>query len=179
MEWWSFLQRPGAAGKVVPVPGSLTLVLQAENGRPSSVVELLRDTDHRVHVAGDLEEAVRALSEEPFDLVLLDLTSRPSDANRILGRLKCDSRVWHIPVIALGSPDDVEAVVRCIELGADDYVMAPLHPVLLSLRINTFLAKRRLQEVEAEYIKIFEEQSAELHELKRELADLRTAGVGS
>ena len=161
------------------MPGSLTLVLQVENGRPTSVVDLLRDTDHRVHLVGDPDEAVRALSEEPFDLVLLDLTGRPADANRILGRLKCDSRVWHIPVIALGSPDDVEAVVGCIELGADDYVLAPLHPVLLSLRINMFLAKRRLQEVEAEYIKIFEEQSAELHRLKGELADLRTAGVSS
>src|SRR5581483_12025525 len=67
-------RRPAAAGRVMPVPGSLILVLQAENGRPSSLVELLRDTDHRVHVAGDLEEAVRALSEKPFDLVLLDLT---------------------------------------------------------------------------------------------------------
>jgi DNA-binding response OmpR family regulator len=161
------------------VPGSLILVLPAEDDRPSSVVDLLRDTNHRVRPARDLEEAVRALGQDAFDLVLLDLNGDIPDATGALQRLKCDGRVWHIPVIALGSPDEVDAVVRCIELGADDYVLGPLNPVLLSLRINTFLAKKRLQEVEAEYIKIFEEQSAELHALKRELANLRTAGVSS
>ena len=111
--------------------------------------------------------------------MLLDLDGRPSDATAVLQQLKCDSRVWHIPVIVVGSPDDTDAVVQCIELGADDYLLRPLHPVLLNLRINTFLAKQRLQEVETEYIKIFEEQSADLHRLREELAGFRSAAVNS
>lgn len=155
--------------------GSLTLVVPAGESHPLAVADLLGDTNHCLRFAADAEAAVDALAGEPFDVVLLDISQPGIDAADILGRLKCDSRVWHIPVIVVGDPDDVEGIARCIGLGAEDYLTQPLHPALLNLRINGFLAKRRLQQLETEYIKIFEEQSAHLHELRRELTDLRSA----
>ncbi|MDQ1565389.1 MAG: hypothetical protein QOF96_269 [Actinomycetota bacterium] len=161
------------------VPGSLTLVVPAEDGRRSPLQDLLSGTNHRVRLARNAEEAVSVLGQEPFDLILLDLGVRDSDGVGILQMLKCESRVWHIPVIVVGNPDGADDVVRSLELGAEDYLLAPLHPVLLGVRINSFLAKKRLQKVETEYNKIFEEQSADLTELKRELTRLRTADVPS
>jgi DNA-binding response OmpR family regulator len=161
------------------VPASLTLVVPVEDGCCGPLQDLLSGTNHRVRPARNADEALTVLGQEQFDLVLLDLGVPGFDGIEILETLKCDSRVWHIPVIVVGNHDGVDDVVRSLELGAEDYLLAPLHPVLLGLRINSFLAKKRLQKVETEYIKIFEEQSADLNELKRELTRLRTADVRS
>ncbi|MDQ1490169.1 MAG: hypothetical protein QOJ23_2683 [Actinomycetota bacterium] len=150
------------------MPGALTLIVPGDEADGGGLVALLGQTSHRVRFACDADAALETLSRQPFDLVLLDTSVPGCDGAQILQDLKCDSRVWHIPVIVVGSPDNAEDIVRCLDLGAEDYVLQPLHPTLVTLRINALLAKRRLQELETEYIKIFEEQSAELNELKRE-----------
>jgi two-component system cell cycle response regulator len=58
----------------------------------------------------------------------------------------------HIPVIMISALEDVRTVVRCIEMGADDYLPKPFDPVILRARINAGLARKRLHDLGQEYL---------------------------
>src|SRR5437870_12730989 len=73
------------------------------------------------------------------------------DGYRVLEPRKADPDLRHIPVIMITSVDDVNSAVRCIELGADDYLSKPIDPVLLGARINAGLTKKRLHDLEVEH----------------------------
>lgn len=98
------------------------------------------------HLALDLVRAKR------FDLVLLDMVMPEMNGYQVLQRLKTDSSLRHIPVIMISALDDTDAVVRCIELGADDYLPKPFNPVLLKARIAACLEKKRLRDREQDYL---------------------------
>lgn len=89
-------------------------------------------------------EAVREAGQQGqlFDLILLDIMMPRMNGYQVLETLKADSAYRHIPVIVISAMDDLESVVKCIELGADDYLFKPFNPVLLRARINASLSKR-------------------------------------
>jgi adenylate cyclase len=73
------------------------------------------------------------------------------DGYQVLMRLKADEQLRHIPVVVLSAIDEVESVVRCVELGADDYLPKPFNPALLRARIGASLEKKRLRDQEVWY----------------------------
>jgi class 3 adenylate cyclase len=66
----------------------------------------------------------------------------------VLCRLKADERCRHLPVIMISALDELDSTVRCIEVGAEDYLPKPFNPVLLRARINASLEKKRLRDRE-------------------------------
>ncbi len=98
-----------------------------------------------VETAEDGEIALERLSERDFDLVLLDVIMPKIDGLETLRRIKRDVSLAEIPVIMLSSLDDVESSLRCIELGADDFLHKPFHPTLLKARIGASLELRRMR----------------------------------
>jgi adenylate cyclase len=62
--------------------------------------------------------------------------------------LKSDPRYCEIPVIMISALDEIDSVVRCIEVGAEDYMPKPFDPVLLRARINSCLERKRLRDRE-------------------------------
>lgn len=130
--------------------------------------KLLEHEGYRSRTAVDGREALAALGEEPFDAVLLDIVMPEIDGLEVLRTLKGDASLWHIPVIVISGLEDVESIVECLELGADDYVQKPFDPVILRARLNACLARRQFHDLEVEYQKIVQEQAAELDELRRE-----------
>jgi adenylate cyclase len=89
-------------------------------------------------------------------LVLLDLLMPDMNGIEVLSRLKAERRWRHIPVIMISGLDEVDAVVRCIEAGADDYLPKPFNPVLLRARINSSLEKKRWLDREHQYLQRIE-----------------------
>jgi DNA-binding response OmpR family regulator len=87
-----------------------------------------------------LRQAVSAGAS--FDLLLLDIMMPRMNGYEVLEAMKADAAMRHIPVIVISAMDDLESVVKCIELGADDYLFKPFNPVLLRARINASLSKR-------------------------------------
>ena len=84
------------------------------------------------------------LRSRPFDLVLLDIVMPLADGFQVLAAMKDDPALRHVPVIVISAVEDMESVVRCIEMGAEDYLPKPFDPALLRARINAGLAKKRL-----------------------------------
>jgi two-component system cell cycle response regulator len=122
---------------------------------PMNRVLLTRDLEregHRVATAQDGVRALQALGAEPFDIVLLDVLMPELDGYDTLAQIERDEKLRHVPVIMVSALEDIGSVVRCIEMGAADYLPKPFDPVLLRARINGCLTKKRLHDLELEYI---------------------------
>lgn len=105
--------------------------------------------------ACDGREALRALRTEAWDVVLLDLVMPVMDGFEVLLTMKEDDRLRSLPVIVVSALEEMENVVRCIEMGATDYLPKPFDPVLLRARLKSSLAAKRLHDViEAHVVEI-------------------------
>ena len=97
-------------------------------------------------------EALERLETRPFDLVLLDIMMPELDGFQVLERLKAHATWRHIPVIMISALSEFESVVRCIELGAEDYLQKPFNSVLLRARVRASLERKRLHDREAAHL---------------------------
>jgi phosphoserine phosphatase RsbU/P len=114
-----------------------------------------------VETAQDGEEAIARLQSEAFDLVLLDVQMPKVDGYQVLAWLKDQAGLRHLPVIMISALNEMNSVVRCIELGAVDYLFKPFNPVLLKARLGATLEKKRLRdEVDAHLARLEEELEA-------------------
>jgi DNA-binding response OmpR family regulator len=97
-------------------------------------------------------QVLRDGDAEPFDVVLLDVLMPELDGYEVLERIRADAALRHLPVIMISAVEETDSIVRCIELGADDYLPKPFSPVLLRARINAGIARKRLYDLEREYL---------------------------
>jgi adenylate cyclase len=119
---------------------------------------------HRVQQAAGGQEAIDLLGGQPIDLVLLDVMMPEMDGYEVLQHLKSDPVLRHIPVLMISALDEMDSVVRCIELGAEDYLPKPFDPVLLNARIGASLEKKRLRDRDAQHVKELAEWNRTLEE---------------
>ena len=110
-------------------------------------------------------EALERLRDEPFDLVLLDILMPEMNGYQVLERIKGDPALRHIPVIMISALDEIDSVVRCIEIGAEDYLPKPFNPVVLRARIGASLEKKRLRDREVLYLSQIEAEKKRSDEL--------------
>ena len=126
---------------------------------------LLEAQGHVVADAPDGEQALELLGRESFDLVLLDVVMPRMDGFEVLMRLKSDSRLREIPVIMISALNEINYVVSCIKLGAEDYLNRPYNVVFLQARIGACLEKKRLREREIEHLGQIESERRRADEL--------------
>jgi len=114
-----------------------------------------------LETAHDGEEAIARLQAESFDLVLLDVMMPKVDGYQVLTWLKDQPRLRDLPVIMISALNEMNSVVRCIELGAIDYLLKPFNPVLLKARLGSTLEKKRLRdEIDAHLARLENELDA-------------------
>lgn len=104
--------------------------------------------------------ALERLARGGVDLVLLDLVMPGLDGYEVLRRMKADASLRDVPVIVVSALDELASVVRCIEMGAEDYLPKPFDPVLLRARVGACLEKKRLRDKELEYLRGVQEVQA-------------------
>ncbi|MBD3216602.1 MAG: response regulator, partial [Candidatus Lokiarchaeota archaeon] len=98
---------------------------------------------HTVAMAENGLQALDMLQTQDFDLVLLDVMMPGMNGSQVLEKLKAHPDFSHIPVIMISALNDLEITARCIELGAEDYLLKPFNRILLRARINAALQKKR------------------------------------
>ncbi len=108
----------------------------------------LEQQGHTVQLAENGREALEMLRCEAFDLLLLDILMPEVDGFEVLRQIKNDNGLRDIPVIVISALEEMDSVVKCIEMGADDHIPKPFDPVLLHARIRASLGKKRLRERE-------------------------------
>jgi adenylate cyclase len=110
---------------------------------------------HSVASAENGRVALELLRREAFDLVLLDMEMPEMDGFQVLEQLVHDQQLHDLPVIVTSSLEGIANVVRCIELGAEDYLAKPVNPVLLKARIGASLEKKRLRDQQKQLVRRF------------------------
>jgi phosphoserine phosphatase RsbU/P len=112
----------------------------------------------KVETAQDGEEAIARLEVDAFDLVLLDVMMPKVDGYQVLTWIKGQPRLRDLPVIMISALNEMSSVVRCIELGAVDYLPKPFNPTLLKARLGATLEKKRLRDEIDEHLARLEEE---------------------
>jgi CheY-like chemotaxis protein len=132
--------------------GTLLVVDDSELNRDVLTRRLERQ-GHAVRAVANGREALEALSGEHFDLVLLDIMMPEINGYEVLRRLKADPVLRDLPVIVISALEEIDSAVRCIEMGAEDYLPKPFDPILLKARIGASLEKKRLRDQEVAYLR--------------------------
>lgn len=135
-------------------PGEVAHILVVDDTMSSRdlLARRLGRDGHTVVVAGSGAEALRILETQKFDLALADILMPDMNGIELLGHLKSDRRWREIPVVMISGLKEYDAVVRCIEAGAEDYLPKPIDPVLLRARIKACLERSRWREREKRYL---------------------------
>ena len=110
---------------------------------------------HKVETAENGKQALEKLRSDRFDLVLLDIEMPEMDGYQVLETCLQDPDLRDIPIIMTSSLDEINSVVKCVELGAEDYLNKPVNPVLLRARVNASLEKKRLRDEQRKLLHTF------------------------
>jgi adenylate cyclase len=129
-----------------PAESALLVVDDNEDNRYTLTRRLSREGYTNLTTAADGFEALGLLQERSIDLVLLDIMMPRMNGYEVFEHVKSDPRLRHIPVIMISAVDDFESVIRCIELGAEDYLSKPFNPTLLRARVGASLERKRLHD---------------------------------
>ncbi len=135
--------------------GGQILVVDDSATNRMILTKALEAQGHETVTAANGLEALDVLGADghpPVDVVLLDLVMPELDGYETLTRIKADQRLRHLPVIVISAIEELESVVRCIEIGATDYLPKPFNAALLRARLNASLAAKRLHDLEREYL---------------------------
>ena len=117
------------------------------------LTKALADEGHSTVTAENGREALALLrSDDLVDVVLLDLVMPELDGYETLAEIKADPALSHVPVIVVSAVDELDSVVRCIEMGATDYLPKPFNAGVLRARLNASLAEKRLRDLQREYL---------------------------
>jgi adenylate cyclase len=135
-------------------PGRLLVV---DDNRVNRILlaRSLEQQGHVVETAENGKDGLERLRSSPFDLVLLDIEMPEMDGYQVLEACLQDTDLRNVPIIMTSSMDELDSVVKCIELGAEDYLNKPVNPVLLRARINASLEKKRLRDEQRKLFRTF------------------------
>ena len=171
----SIATRPDSSSPAPSRPVILVVDDNEEN-RDMLARRLARQSYEVLRAAGGLA-ALETLAGRPVDLVLLDVMMPDLDGYAVLQRLKADPARRSIPVLMISALDEIESVVRCIQLGAEDYLNKPFDPVLLQARVGACLEKKRLHDQEARHRQELAEWNQKLeHRVAEQVAQLERLG---
>ncbi|HEY0097941.1 MAG TPA: adenylate/guanylate cyclase domain-containing protein [Pyrinomonadaceae bacterium] len=132
--------------------GGLVLVVDDSETNRDILARRLTREGYEVETVPDGARALEAVGLRRFDLVLLDIMMPGLNGYQVLERLKTTPELRDIPVIMISALDEIDGIVRCIEMGAEDYLPKPFNPVILRARVEASLEKKRLRDREQAYL---------------------------
>ena len=153
---------------MTPVPARLLVVDDADSNR-EVMTRLLERDGHEVTTAVDGAEGLEKLRRGSFDIVLLDVMMPGMDGIQVIQAMRGDDRLKRIPVLMLSAVHEQETILKCIQLGAHDYLPKPINQQLLKARISACLERKRLQDLEQDHTQRMEGISAQLQAANEQL----------
>ncbi len=138
------------------------------------LVSALRD-NYRLVVATNGKDALKAAYEKQPDLILLDVMMPEMDGYEVCKALKTRSETASIPVIFVTAMNEEKDETRGFLLGAVDYIVKPVNPVIVKARVQTHIAlrmaQREIQRHRDELEEIVFERTRELRETQIEITN--------
>jgi signal transduction histidine kinase len=127
----------------------------------------LTQQGHTVAQASDGTRALEMLREGSYDAVLLDVEMPGLNGFEVLAQIESDEELRRIPVVMVSGVDEMSSVVRCVEMGAADYLHKPFDAALLRARVDNCLQKKRAHEQEIALRQELEDKYRQLQESER------------
>ncbi len=120
-------------------------ILLAEDNRFNRLrlSQQLGKRGNRVEQVENGQQAMDLIRKKSFDLLLLDIITPVMDGYQVLEQLNADVNLRNLPVIVISGVDKMESIIRCVQMGADDYLPKPVDEILLRARIGAILEKKR------------------------------------
>jgi len=147
-------QRDIAAVDSVPSDGRGTILIVDDEPNNRAVLERhLERQGYTVVSAGDGAAALEIVQRASCDVVLLDVRMPGMDGREVLRRIKQDQATRDIPVVMISAADDLSTIAACIEAGAEDFLPKPFDQVILRARVGACIEKKRLRNLEVDYLR--------------------------
>src|SRR5262245_38168680 len=163
------------AAPVAGIPDPALLVVDDnEDNRYMLSQQLNIQGYDNITVATNGHEALSALRSKSFDLMLLDIMMPDLNGYEVLERMRSSPELRNIPVIMISVVGELDSVVRCIELGAEDYLPKPFEPTLLRARVRASLERKRLHDQVVAQAADLASQAAELANWNKTLEQRRS-----
>ena len=144
--------------------GTLLIVDDRESNRDLLSRQLSR-YGFDVEKAENGPQALSMLRQQDFDMVLLDIFMPEMNGYEVLAHLKADAKLKHIPVLMISALDEIDSVVRCIEMGAEDFLQKPFNPIILKAKITATLERKRLRDRERAYLERLKQEQEKSEKL--------------
>jgi two-component system cell cycle response regulator len=119
------------------------LIIDDDADLRNLLIKRFQQTELEIDEASDVATAKSKLYENNYDLIILDLVMYPESGYTLFELLKEDVKLKWIPLIVLSGSNDIEDKVKCLELGADDYVTKPFQFKELKARVHRLLSRAR------------------------------------
>ncbi len=132
-------------------PARLLIVDDSEGAR-SLLKRRLAMYGYEVVAAANQNDALKALESNPVDVIFLNMFLSGHNSSDFLKKLKSNSDYQNIPIIMISSNDDMELLVKCIEAGAEDYLVKPLNQTILRARLSNCIARKEAYDKELQYL---------------------------
>ncbi|MCP4542769.1 MAG: response regulator [Chloroflexi bacterium] len=129
------------------------LVVDDDQQSHITLVYTLEHQGYAISLAENGKQALEMLQTQSYDLILLDILMPEMNGYQVLEHMKNNNILRDIPVIVISAVDEMDSIIRCIRMGAEDYLSKPFNSVLLRARIGATLEKKRLRDQEQAYLK--------------------------
>ena len=143
---------PVSSARPAHAHGRILIVDDVEDNRDVLRRHLTRQ-GYAVDDAADGAAALRMAADVSYDLILLDVRMPGIDGHEVLTRIKGDAATRDIPVVMISAADELATIAACIAAGAEDFLPKPFDPVILGARASASVEKKRLRNLEVDYLK--------------------------
>ncbi|MBK7317148.1 SpoIIE family protein phosphatase [Candidatus Villigracilis affinis] len=147
---------------------SKILIVDDEPFNVDYLEQELEDLNYITATAVNGQDALEKIVSESPDLVLLDIMMPIMDGFSVLEKVKADPAIRNIPIIVISANNDLQSVVKGIQLGAEDYLPKPFEPTLLKARIQSSLEKKHLRDMQDLYLKSLEREMNIARDIQKE-----------
>ena len=147
---------------------SKILIVDDEPFNVDYLEQELEDLNYITATAINGQDALEKIVSESPDLVLLDIMMPIMDGFSVLEKVKADPAIRNIPIIVISANNDLQSVVKGIQLGAEDYLPKPFEPTLLKARIQSSLEKKHLRDMQDLYLKSIEREMNIARDIQKE-----------
>ncbi|MCC0177359.1 SpoIIE family protein phosphatase [Waterburya agarophytonicola K14] len=133
-------------------PSKYTILIVDDNATNRDLLSRqVKTQGYKAAVARDGRQAIQKIKTGAYDLILLDIIMPEINGYQVLKWIRAGA--WrHIPTIMISALDEIDSVVKCIEMGAADYLAKPFNPTLLKARLGACLEQKRLRDQESSYL---------------------------
>lgn len=144
--------KPENSDQIIAHKQSRVLVIDDHEGARKLLKRRLSIYGYEVLTAGDKTRTAKILARYPVDVIFLNMFLNGESSYKFLKTLKNNEKYKSIPIIIMSSDSDMELIVRCIEIGADDYMLKPLNQTLLKARLSNCIARKEAYDKEIAYL---------------------------